>query len=134
MKLENYLQNVTTFYSKNKEGIYNDYLDTNTHKRKDIPYELFVIAICDSGKKPYAKDMYNWVGENYDLLKDSIAPNGLLIADNVWWNGKVSEPAAKHDATTKAVIAYCEKIKSNADFESTLLPVRDGLLLSRKKA
>lgn len=69
----------------------------------------------------------------YELLKDNIAPNGLLIADNVWWNGKVSEPAEKHDATTKAVIAYCEKIKSNADFESTLLPIRDGLLLSRRK-
>jgi len=70
MKLQNYLQNVTTFYSTNKEGIYNDYLDTETHLRKDIPYELFVIAICDSGKKPYAKEMYEWVNENYDLLKD----------------------------------------------------------------
>jgi hypothetical protein len=70
MKQKNYLEKVSTFYSTNKEGIYNDYLDSETHKRKDIPYELFVIAICDSGKKPYANDMYNWVGENYELLKD----------------------------------------------------------------
>jgi hypothetical protein len=70
MTQKNYLQKVTTFYSTNKEGIYNDYLDTDTHKRKDIPYELFVIAICDSGKKPYAKDMYEWFSENHLLLKD----------------------------------------------------------------
>lgn len=70
----------------------------------------------------------------FELLKDSIAPNGLLIADNVWWNGKVAEPAAKHDATTKAVIDYCEKVTQDVSFESTLLPVRDGLLISRKKA
>jgi len=68
--LEHYLHNVTTFYSLNKESIYNDFLDTNTHKRKDIPYELFVIAICDSGKKPYSKDMYEWFSENHQLIKD----------------------------------------------------------------
>lgn len=70
MKLKNYLEKVTTFYSSHKEGIYNDYLDHNVYLRGDIPYELFVIAICDSGKKPYAKEMYDWFGSNYSLLKD----------------------------------------------------------------
>ncbi len=70
MKQQQYLENVTTFYASHKEGIYNDYLDHKVHLMGDLPYELFVIAICDSGKKPYAKEMYEWFSANHQLLKD----------------------------------------------------------------
>lgn len=70
MNLNNYLETVSSYYASNKENLYNDYLDNNVHKMKDLPYELFVIAICDSGKKPYSKEMYEWFCENFELLKD----------------------------------------------------------------
>ncbi|GAB4376602.1 MAG: O-methyltransferase [Salibacteraceae bacterium] len=67
----------------------------------------------------------------FDLVIDNVVPGGFIIADNVLWSGKVIDPEA-NDPDTQALRNYAEKIKQDDRVEQVLLPVRDGLLISRK--
>ena len=60
-------------------------------------------------------------------------PGGLIIADNVLWSGKVLDDPATHDAETRGLAGYAAKVKTDARVESMLLPLRDGLLISRRR-
>ena len=76
-------------------------------------------------------DKSNYV--NYlDQVIDRMEPGGLIIADNVLWSGKVLDQATEHDGDTKGLIAYAHRVKSDPRLESVLLPLRDGLLVSRR--
>jgi predicted O-methyltransferase YrrM len=56
---------------------------------------------------------------------------GILIADNVLWSGKVVEE--KKDADTECIHAFNQKINTDIRVENVLLPIRDGLMMVRKK-
>lgn len=75
--------------------------------------------------------------ENYSayfhLIIDKLNPGGLILSDNVLWSGKVLDPDKNHDKSTKALIAYNQLLKNDDRVETVLLPIRDGLTLSRKK-
>jgi caffeoyl-CoA O-methyltransferase len=62
-----------------------------------------------------------------------VNPGGLIIADNVLWSGKVLEEANTQDEETRALRDYSEKVNADVRVESMLLPVRDGLMICRKK-
>ncbi|TAF32455.1 MAG: O-methyltransferase [Cytophagales bacterium] len=68
----------------------------------------------------------------FDLIIDKLRPGGLLIADNVLWSGKVTEPLAASDKDTAAILAFNEKVQTDSRVFNTLLPVRDGLMLAYK--
>lgn len=68
----------------------------------------------------------------YPLVKDLLAPGGWLLADNVLWSGKVYAPAC-HDKDTLSVRAFNQAVQEDTEVENLLLPVRDGLMLVRKK-
>jgi len=67
----------------------------------------------------------------FDMLIDKMKPGGMLISDNVLWSGKVLESAADKDESTLALQAYNQKLKQDSRIQSVLLPLRDGLTLSR---
>jgi predicted O-methyltransferase YrrM len=67
----------------------------------------------------------------YDLVIDKVRTGGFIIADNVLWSGKVIAP--KPDKDTKAIIEFNTKIQQDGRVENVLMPVRDGLLVIRKK-
>ena len=67
----------------------------------------------------------------FDLLIDRVRSGGIIIADNVLWSGRVLE--RDQDDETKALAAYAKKVSSDPRVEGMLLPLRDGLLISRKK-
>lgn len=90
---------------------------------------------------PTLKDSFDLVfldadKENYPLYLDQIAPKinsgGLLISDNVLWSGKVLESAKSDDIATQELIRYNKILKEDTRFQTVMLPVRDGLTLSRK--
>ena len=56
---------------------------------------------------------------------------GYIIADNVLWSGKVVEP--KPDKDTEAIMAFNHAIANDPQLETLLLPLRDGILIARKK-
>ena len=68
----------------------------------------------------------------YDLIIDSMAPGGLILADNVLWSGKVIEPVAEKDIDTKELILFNKKIQEDDRVENVLLPIRDGVMVIRK--
>lgn len=69
----------------------------------------------------------------YDLVIDRTRSGGFIIADNVLWSGKVTEPVKKQDDDTRALIAFNKKIQHDERVENVLLPIRDGLMVCRKK-
>lgn len=74
--------------------------------------------------------------ENYpayfDLIIEKLAPKGIILSDNVLWSGKVVEPLDPKDNTTPILLEYNKKLKEDPRIETVLLPIRDGLTLSRK--
>ncbi|CAM4223498.1 O-methyltransferase [Gillisia hiemivivida] len=70
----------------------------------------------------------------FDLIIDKLNPGGILLTDNVLWSGKVVETLKKDDVSTKALLEYNKMVATDARLETVLLPIRDGLSLSRKKA
>ncbi len=69
----------------------------------------------------------------FDLVVPKLNPGGLLISDNVLWNGKVLNPEENKDASTQAILQYNKLLAEDEWLETVLLPIRDGLTLSRKK-
>jgi predicted O-methyltransferase YrrM len=66
----------------------------------------------------------------YDLVIDRVTLNGIILADNVLWSGKVLDE--KPDKDTKAIIDFNSKIQNDPRLENVLLPVRDGIMMMRK--
>ena len=82
----------------------------------------FQLVFIDADKENY---------ENYfDSIIDQIDVGGLIIADNVLWSGKVAEH--QKDEETTALDRYNKKIVASDRVETVLLPIRDGLMISRK--
>jgi predicted O-methyltransferase YrrM len=72
--------------------------------------------------------------EYYDLCFDKVKPGGLILADNVLWDGKVVDAEAlQNDKDTKALHSFNQKIKSDNRVQPLLLPIRDGILIMRKR-
>ncbi|AMR30952.1 methyltransferase [Mucilaginibacter sp. PAMC 26640] len=67
----------------------------------------------------------------FELVIDKVRPGGLIIIDNVLWKGKVY--GNDKDADTTNIRKLNELITVNTKVEKLILPVRDGLLLIRKK-
>ncbi|NJB70741.1 putative O-methyltransferase YrrM [Saonia flava] len=57
----------------------------------------------------------------------------VILSDNVLWSGKVVEPLDEKDRATKILLDYNKKLKEDPRLETVLLPIRDGLTLSRVK-
>ena len=82
----------------------------------------FQLAFIDADKENYSN--------YFDAIIDKMDIGGLIIADNVLWSGKVTKE--KMDEETTALDRYNKKILASARVETILLPVRDGLMISRK--
>ena len=65
--------------------------------------------------------------------KDRVRPGGLYIADNVLWSGRVAADDGSRAAETEAIKSHNELVFADPDFDSFIHPVRDGLLVARKK-
>ena len=82
----------------------------------------FQLAFIDADKENYTN--------YFDAIIDRIDVGGLIIADNVLWSGKVIHE--QKDEETIALDKYNKKIVTSERVENVLLPVRDGLMISRK--
>lgn len=84
----------------------------------------FDLVFMDADKENYS--------HYFDLVIDRIQSGGVFISDNVLWYGKVVEPTKKGDKDTKALKAFNQKLHDDNRIENILLPIRDGILVSRK--
>jgi predicted O-methyltransferase YrrM len=75
--------------------------------------------------------------ENYinyfHLIVPMMNKGGIILSDNVLWSGKVLEEVKQGDITTKILLEYNKLLKEDPRVETVLLPIRDGLTVSRVK-
>lgn len=76
--------------------------------------------------------------KNYLNYLEAVLPKmrvgGMILSDNVLWSGKVVEPVKDNDKHTQVLMAYNERLATDPRLETVLLPIRDGLTLSRIKS
>ncbi len=91
-------------------------------KKLDDEFDLVFI---DADKREYL--------EYYKNVFDKVKKGGIILADNVFWNGKVLEPLNIKDKYTKGVLDFNNFVKNDNRIEKITLPIRDGLMMIRKK-
>ncbi|MBI4951703.1 MAG: class I SAM-dependent methyltransferase [Myxococcales bacterium] len=82
----------------------------------------FDVAFLDADKTGYP--------EYYELVLPRLRPGGLLVADNVLWSGEVLAPETD-DA--RALVRFNARVQVDERVENVMLPVRDGIMLARKR-
>ncbi len=85
------------------------------------PYDL---VYMDANKREYVT--------YYNLVIDKVRSGGLILADDVLWDGKLWQDPVPHDKQTQGIIAFNDLVVSDPRVESVLLPIRDGLNVIRK--
>ena len=86
---------------------------------------MFDLVYMDANKREYC--------EYYELIFDMVSPGGLILADNVLWDGKVCQNPLPQDKQTLGIAQFNDLVKEDRRVESVILPLRDGLNLIRKK-
>lgn len=89
------------------------------------PERLYDIVYIDANKREYC--------EYYDLVFDMIRPGGLILADNVIWDGKVCQDPLPQDKQTLGIARFNDMVSADPRVESVIIPLRDGLNIIRKK-
>jgi len=83
----------------------------------------FDLVFIDAEKTQY--DAY------FEASIQKCRSGSILLSDNVLWSGKVVEPISKNDKATEALLKYNKKLADDPRVETVVLPIRDGLTLSR---
>lgn len=86
----------------------------------DLQFDLVFI---DADKKNYPTYL--------ELIMPKLSKGAVILSDNVLWSGKVVEPLASDDIDTKALLLYNKQLNEHPNLETVLLPIRDGLTISR---
>jgi caffeoyl-CoA O-methyltransferase len=83
----------------------------------------FDLAFIDALKPEYPAYL--------DAIRPRLAPGAYVVADNVLWSGRTSgsRPARDGDGTAE-LRELCRRLADDADFETTILPIGDGLLVA----
>ena len=84
----------------------------------------FDLIFLDADKNNYP--------EYLDVLISKLKIGGVLLSDNVLWDGKVLNPISEKDISTKAIVKYNKLLSQREDMDNVILPIRDGLTISRK--
>ena len=87
--------------------------------------QIFDLVFIDADKNNYPKYL--------ELILPKLKKGGVILSDNVLWSGKVIETIKKDDPDTHALVIYNKLLNEHPDLETVLLPIRDGLTISRKK-
>lgn len=107
---------------------YGNQIIQHTGNAVDIIPELttsFNLVFIDADKSNY---------ETYlELLLPKLTSGAVILSDNVLWSGKVVEKVNPKDIDTKALLQYNKILKEHPKLETVLLPIRDGLTISRVK-
>ncbi len=69
----------------------------------------------------------------FELIIEKMKPGGIIITDNVLWSGKVVEKVKEDDDSTIALLHYNKMMVEDERIETVMLPIRDGLSISRVK-
>lgn len=122
---EELAQRVNEYFAQSDKATQMHYMNGDAQKIIPNLNENFDLVFIDADKKNYAK--------YYEMVFDKVSSGGYIIADNVLWSGKVVDANAKKDADTLNMLAYNEMVAKDTRVEAMLVPLRDGLMICRKK-
>ena len=111
-----------------KKARFEEAIEAITGRAEEIIPNLedrFDLVFIDAGKRDYPL--------HYDLIIDKVNPGGIILADNILWSGKVLQDQDKYDADTQLLHHFNQRIQADARVENVLLPIRDGLMVVRKR-
>ena len=83
----------------------------------------FDLVFIDADKENYI--------HYFHLIVPMMNKGGIILSDNVLWSGKVLEEVKENDLTTKILLEYNQLLKNDLRVETVLLPIRDGLTITR---
>ncbi|HHJ09474.1 MAG TPA: O-methyltransferase [Bacteroidetes bacterium] len=87
--------------------------------------DFFDLVFIDAEKTEYA--------DYYKTVMKKVRSGGWILADNVLWDGKVIGSTERMDAETHGIRRFNELVKNDPGVEQIILPLRDGIMLIRKK-
>jgi len=124
--MERHINTATDFFNQSK---YKDNIFIHSGNAMDtlenFKINSFDLVFIDADKKNYP---------NYlEIILPKLKSGSIILSDNVLWTGKVIEPLQKSDQDTKALLEYNKMINEHSQLETVLLPIRDGLTLTRVK-
>ena len=111
-----------------KKSSFNNNITQHLGNALDIIPKLdhdFDLIFLDADKINYPKYL--------DILIVRLKKGGVLLSDNVLWDGKVLNEISQKDKSTKAIVKYNKLLNNRLDMDSVILPIRDGITISRKK-
>ncbi len=86
----------------------------------DLQFDLVFI---DADKENYSR--------YFELVFPKVRPGGFILADNVLWSGRVMKE--EKDSDSQALDAYNKMITNDSRVDNILVPIRDGIMIARKK-
>ena len=84
--------------------------------------QTFDLIFIDADKENYVK--------YFEIVSEKLNPNGIIISDNVLWSGKVVK-GDNNDEETKTLKKFNKTLHDDTRFETVILPLRDGISISR---
>ncbi len=91
---------------------------------QNIPENIDMVFI-DGDKEQYVS--------YYQTVFPKVRKGGIILADNVLWSGKVVKEVTENDKFTKGILQFNAYVKNDSSVEQVIIPVRDGIMLIRKK-
>jgi len=85
----------------------------------------FDLVFIDADKESYVR--------YFELVYPMVPPGGYILADNTLWYGRVIRPGADSDRETAGIVKYNTFVKEHSGIDHVLLPLRDGIMIARKK-
>ena len=89
----------------------------------DIP--MYDLVYMDANKREYC--------DYYSEVIDMVRPGGIILADDVLWDGKLLSDNLPVDRQTRGIAQFNDMVASYPRVEVVILPIRDGLSIIRKK-
>lgn len=85
----------------------------------------FDLVFIDADKENYLN--------YFKMVFPKVRAGGYILADNTLWYGRVIQPGAESDRETAGIVSFNKYVQEFDGVENVLLPVRDGIMLMRKK-
>jgi predicted O-methyltransferase YrrM len=116
-------------------SIQQKYFDLSPWKDQITAHLGNALDIIPTLNKKYDLVLIDADKENYihyfNLVVPIMNPGGIILSDNVLWSGKVLEELNPKDTSTKVLLEYNQMVNNDPRVETVLLPIRDGLTVSR---
>ena len=117
------------------EEIQSKYFQLSDYKDQIVQHIGNALEIIPALNKKFDLVFIDADKENYinywNLIVPMMNQGGIILSDNVLWSGKVLETVKKNDKSTQILLEYNNTTKNDPRVETVLLPIRDGLTVSR---